>query len=245
MYVSKSIKVVLLLLLLNINLDAKLIGSIGFVSPNYPEFGRYRPSQDVSEFFEEFVETAHSSYSDAGVAVVNRLNMKRGEVMYDDIEYHGTLMIPSEENREMIEKFYAKKSIRFLKKIAKENQVDIILSSNFNKTKLKRMLKTRENPSLLVYRVFAYDVQSGSKKSEYIKIKITDLFSSPDYDPDELQALLIEKYIKIFQELLGHMKIIGSSYSQESKKGSSPSSDEHTKSSEASSETQESDGGDW
>jgi hypothetical protein len=216
MAANRVFKLLLLLLVLTIEADAKLIGSIGFVSPNYPDFGRYRPSQDVSEFFDEFIETAYLSYADAGVAVTNRLNMKRGEVIYNDVEYDNVLMIPSEENREYIEKFYKKNSIRFLKKIAEANHVDILLYSSFNKTKLKRILKQKSSSSTLVYRIFAYDVQSGSKKSEYIKIKITDLFDSPDYDPEQLQSLFIENYIKIFQELLGHMKIIGSSYTEES-----------------------------
>lgn len=222
--------------LLTFELQAQFVGSIGFVSPNYPDYGRYRPSQDVDEFFEEFIDAAFKSYSDAGVSVANKLNMKRGDVLYKEIEYNNTLLIPSEENREAIEEFYANNSIRFLKKIAKENKVDIILYSSFNKTKLKRIIRNQENPSTLVYRVFAYDVQSGSKKSEYIKIEVTDLFTTPDYDPVELQALLIEKYLKIFQDLLGHMQVIGSSYS----------SDESAQSnSQSSTNNSQNDSGDW
>jgi len=216
MLVNRFFRVALFLSIFTLQANANLIGSIGFVSPNYPDFGHYRPSQDVSEFFDEFIETAHLSYSDAGVAVTNRLNMKRGEVIYNDVEYDDVLMIPSQENREFIEKFYKKNSIRFLKNIAEANHVDILLYSSFNKTKLKRILKKKAATSTLVYRIFAYDVQSGSKKSEYIKIDITDLFDSPDYDPEQLQSLFVENYIKIFQELLGHMKIIGSQYTQES-----------------------------
>lgn len=249
MRVSSLIKIVFILFVLNINVSAqKLIGSIGFVSPNYPQFGRYRPTQDVSEFFEDFMESAYESYSDAGLAVINRLNIKRGEVFYDDIVYENVMMIPSDENSEKIEKFYDKKSIRFLKRVAKENHVDIILYSNFNKTKLKRMIKKKQNPSLLVYRVFAYDAQSGTKANKYIKIKITDLFSSPDYDPDHLQALFIEKYIDIFQELLGHMRVIGSSYTKESAKESvedTSSSSSSTSSEPAAAPTTDNDGGDW
>ena len=239
MSVNNIIKITLVLAFFALELNAKLIGSIGFVSPNYPDFGRYRPSQDVSEFFEEFIETAHLSYSDAGVAVVNRLNMKRGEVIYNDIEYQNTLLIPSDENRDAIEQFYKKNSIRFLKKIAKNNHVDILLYSSFNKTKLKRILKKKSSSSTLVYRIFAYDVQSGSKKSEYIKIEITDLFTSPDYDPENLQALFVKNYIKIFQELLGHMKIIGSSYTQESASSKNETTQEEAES------PADNDSGDW
>jgi len=240
MAVNNIIKIALILAFFTLEVNAKLIGSIGFVSPNYPEFGRYRPSQDVSEFFEEFIETAHLSYSDAGVAVVNRLNMKRGEVIYNDIEYQGVLMIPSEENRDSIEKFYKKNSIKFLKRIAKNNHVDILLYSSFNKTKLKRILKKKSSSSTLVYRIFAYDVQSGSKKSEYIKIEITDLFTSPDYDPEHLQALFVKNYITIFQELLGHMKVIGSSYTQESASSKNETVEEAKDDTSA-----DSDSGDW
>jgi len=213
MGVNKFI-IIIFILLITIESNAKLIGSIGFVSPNYPDFGRNRPSQDVSEFFDEFIESAHMSYSDAGVAVVNKLNMKRGEIIFNDIEYKNILMIPEENNRRFIKEFYKKNSTRFLKNIAKSNHVDILLYSSFNKTKLKRILNKKSSKSTLVYRIFAYDVQSNSKKSEYIMIEINDLFDSPDYDPIELQALFIENYIKIFQELLRHMKIIGSSYTE-------------------------------
>lgn len=246
MAVNRIVKIVLVLAIFALEANAKLIGSIGFVSPNYPDFGRYRPSQDVEEFFEEFIETAHLSYSDAGVAVVNRLNMKRGEVIYNDVEYDNVLMIPAEENREAIEKFYKKNSIKFLKRIAKANHVDILLYSSFNKTKLKRILKKKSSSSTLVYRIFAYDVQSGSKKSEYIKIKITDLFDSPDYDPEQLQSLFVENYITIFQELLGHMKIIGSSYTEESasSKNDTVAETDATSSADAAS-SENSDNGDW
>jgi len=242
MAVNNIVKIALILAIFAFEANAKLIGSIGYVSPNYPVFGRYRPSQDVSEFFEEFIEAAYNSYSDAGVAVVNNLQMKRGEVIFNDIGYENVLMIPSDENRASIEKFYKKNSIRFLKKIAKQNHVDILLYSSFNKTKLKRILKKQPAKSTLVYRIFAYDVQTGSKKSEYIKIEILDLFDSPDYDPEQLQALFIENYIKIFQELLGHMKIIGSSYTESSASSGSevvPTSDED------SSDDTNSDNGDW
>ncbi len=246
MAVNRIIRLVLLLTIFALEADAKLIGSIGFVSPNYPDFGRYRPSQDVSEFFDEFIETANQSYSDAGVAVVNKLNMKRGEVIFNDIEYDGVLMIPSEENREQIEKFYKKNSIRFLKRIAEANHVDILLYSSFNKTKLKRILKKKSSTSVLVYRIFAYDVQSSSKKSEYIKIKITDLFDSPDYDPEQLQSLFVENYIKIFQELLGHMKIIGSSYTEESASSKNEVVEDSKESNEERSNKEENnDNGDW
>jgi len=241
MAVNRIIQLTLIFTIFALEANAKLIGSIGFVSPNYPDFGRYRPSQDVEEFFEEFIETAHLSYSDAGVAVVNRLNMKRGEVIYNDVEYENVLMIPAEENRESIEKFYKKNSIRFLKRIAKANHIDILLYSSFNKTKLKRILKKKASSSTLVYRIFAYDVQSGSKKSEYIKIEITDLFDSPDYDPEQLQSLFVENYIKIFQELLGHMKIIGSSYTEKS----ASSKNETVPTTDETSEEENNDNGDW
>jgi hypothetical protein len=246
MAVNKIIKVALFLALFALEANAKLIGSIGFVSPNYPDFGHYRPSQDVSDFFDEFIETAHLSYSDAGVAVTNRLNMRRGEVIYNDVEYDGVLMIPSDENREYIEKFYRKNSIRFLKKIAEANHIDILLYSSFNKTKLKRILKKKAS-STLVYRIFAYDVQSGSKKSKYIKIDITDLFDSPDYDPEQLQSLFVENYIKIFQELLGHMKIIGSQYTEESASSENEKVSDSDSDSDASSSSapQNDSNGDW
>ena len=149
-------------------------------------------------------------------------------------------MIPSEENRDSIEKFYKKNSIKFLKRIAKNNHVDILLYSSFNRTKLKRILKKKSSSSTLVYRIFAYDVQSGSKKSEYIKIEITDLFTSPDYDPEHLQALFVKNYITIFQELLGHMKVIGSSYTQESASSKNETVEEAKDDTSA-----DSDSGDW
>ncbi|SFV58713.1 hypothetical protein MNB_SM-7-1378 [hydrothermal vent metagenome] len=247
MGVSRFIKVALICAIFALDIEAKLIGSIGFVSPNYPDFGRYRPPQDVDEFFSDFIEAAYDSYGDAGVAVVNRLNMKRGEVLFKDIRYKNVLMIPSEENREYIENFYRNKSLEFLHNIAKDNRVDIILYSSFNKTKLKRLLRKRSHISTLVYRVFAFDDQSGARRSKYIKIKVEDLFSSPDYDPDRLQAQLIKNYIEIFQELLGHMKIIGSSYTQESvnAQGNDTDKKEASKQEQDSSASSNDSSGDW
>ena len=139
MNVNNIIKL-LLLLLLFVNADAKLIGSIGFISPSYPDFGRYRPSQDVEDFFEDFMETAYDSYSDAGIAVMNRFNMKRGDIIFKDIKYKDRFLIPSEDNKDVIDDFYSRYKIRgneFLQQIAKSNAVDTILFSSFNKTKLK------------------------------------------------------------------------------------------------------------
>lgn len=227
MSVSKYIKTLLLFLLFSQSLQAtdKLIGSIGFISPNYPEFGRYRPSQDIDDFFSDLIESAYYSYGDAGVTVVNRLNMKRGEIIFDDVKYQGHLLLPDDENREYINDFYHKKGIRFKKRVAEENKADILLFSMFHKGKLKKVLSKKSRKSVLMYRIFAYDLQSGSTKSEYIEIEVTDLFGIPDYDPDKLQAVFIKKYIQIFQEILGHMQTIGSAFNKKTTAGAGSTED--------------------
>lgn len=212
MNVTNRWKIIFFIAIIVTNLNANLIGSIGFVSPQYPKLGNNRLPADLKDFFDDFIDTSYDCYGDAGISVANKLNMKRGEITFKDIKYENHYLVPSEENMEAIEKFYSNKSVAFHKDIAKKNRVDIILYSKINKGKFRKIMKKRENTVQLVYMVYVYDLQSNARIGKSIKIKVTDFFTSPDYDIDELQSLFTMKYIKIFQKLLGHMKMIGSAY---------------------------------
>jgi len=236
MSVDNFLKLLLIFLFVSIDAQAKFIGAIGFVGSKPPAV---RMSRDVGDFFNDFRESAYDSYGDAGIAVVNKNNIKRGEVIYKDVKYDNTFLIPSEDNDAAISEFYRHQSRRFLNKVAQENKVDILLFSKFNRTKLRRIFRKKPNPAVLAYNIFAYDVQTGAKSSKYVYIKVTDLFSAADYDADQFTTHLIEKYLVMFDRLLGHMKMVGSSYSQDTDKTTSKSKEDK------SSDNAENGEGDW
>jgi len=228
MAVNRITKLLLISIAFVVNANAVHIGDIGFISPNYPSYKKLHATrmerEDIEDFFEEFMDEAYYSYSKAGLAVVNNLNIPRGDVIYKDVKYNNVLMIPSDENREAIEEFYKNKSLQFLKNTAKENHVDILLYSKFRKRTLNKIFKHRKSISKIGYTVFAYDSQSSARNFNNMTIDIKDLFDSPDYDPDQLQSLFIKNYIELLKDILGSLQRVGGQYSNSSSSSSSSSS---------------------
>jgi hypothetical protein len=213
MRVNKLILILLLSISLNLDASNNFLGSLGTVGTQYPDFGHNRPPQETLELFDDMIGYAYNNYSDAALAVRNILNIPRNGMKFRDIVYNGVTLIPYDENQDMIDQFYENMSRKNLAKIAKDNKVDIILYSMFFKTKLRRAIKTKENPAKLIYVIYAYDAQSSATKTKYIKFTVKDLLTDPLYDPIELQELFTKNYISIFQVILGHMSMIGSAYS--------------------------------
>ena len=145
-----------------------------------------------------------------------------------------------------MDEFYKKaKNRSFLNKIARENKVDVILYSKFLKSKLKKVIRTRENPAKIGYQIYIYEAQNGAKQFASVTLEVNDLFTNPDYDPDEFSVILEKKYIELVQKIFGYMQIVGTAYKDDksSKKNFSGSGANNAKTSKNKEETPEDDGG--
>jgi hypothetical protein len=243
---------ILVLLLLSVKLSAAQLGSIGYVSPNYPPFPeKYKPSQDTAEFFEEFLEMAFDNYGDAAVSVINKLNLKRTSVRHHDVVYKNRILIPGDDNFDTIMDFYESRSRAFMLDVAKKNKVDVILFSRFKNSTFKRVLKLKKEKNQedkltkLMYQIFVYDAQSGATKQKMFEVEVEDLFFAPDYDGPTLQAKFEDNYIAVFSQVFKSMQNVGSAYSASSISEQPNSSVEVDRKQEQINAANEASGGDW
>ena len=189
-------------------------GAIGYVSPKPADFGNNkRPPIDFVEFLDEFTQIAYDNIQDAGTSVMRRNNYKNGEVSFRDIVYKGVLLIPEEENLDMVEDFYQDLALRKLEDVAQKNKVDFVLYSRFDRSNLRRILRNKPRKADVILRIFAYNAQSSAKSSKYVKVSVDDILSAPDYDREAFQDQVIKKYEEIFEEMLGQLQVTGSGYS--------------------------------
>ena len=194
--------------------------NIGYVSAESPDFGSTHVNEDMLMFFDEVVELSYEICNDAGTTIAVKLRLNQGAVNFRDTKHtfkkKDYKLRPSMYNEPAIEDFYRTQNMEgrdFLKKITNKNNLDALFYAKFKQSSIRKLLRDmRRNPNKegnIIFIVQLYLPQSGATAIERVKIKVSELATSPTYDLDEMQADITKEYLKMFERALKTVQIGG------------------------------------
>ena len=214
-----AIKLLLVALLGFVQLSFAKVGSIGTISPKYPDYKKLRiASEDTKLFFDELVEMIYSQLDNAGTNIVNKLNYDADSITfkqanYKDVDNKSYELIPSEFNVYVIDKFYKdlkKRQKKVLKRIAIEQKMDIIMYVEFSERPLRKIIAKRIDPASIQLNTRTYYLQSNVVQSGHINFTIKDLFEFPEFNQDSFESKLSQEFLDSYKTALGILNITGS-----------------------------------